>query len=135
MKSEIQKDLVKAMKARDKELTSILRLALSELVQAEKAGEQLTAEAEIKTLKGYKKKLGKALDCFSGDRLEALKKEYEIVSSYLPQEASEEEVREVVLEVLSSTKERKIGPLIGQIMKKTNSDGKTISKILKEELK
>lgn len=136
MKSKIQEDMRTAMKARDKESTSFLRLILSEIVLAEKSRGRDSTEEELQaTLKSYKKGLKKALSSFTGERLEVLQREVDLVSSYLPQESSEKEIMLAIAEVLGATEERSLGPLIGQVMKKVNSDGKTVSAFLREALK
>lgn len=136
----MNEDLKTAMKAKDKERLSVLRMLLSELKYAAAAVNvhQELPEAEVlKVISAYHKRLTKSLDDFpEGERRDQVRAELKIVEDYLPQKASVDEVRKAVLKVLAGTSDRTFGPLMKEVLSLLGDagDGKVVSQVLKEEL-
>ena len=140
MKLEIiQKEMVAAMKARDKErketisalVAAVKKLAIDE-GKREDIPEELVDRAVLKELKTVKEQM----DTCPDDRVE-LKEEYQnryrIISEFAPKMMSEDEIKEVLTTKFAevvATKNK------GQIMKavmaelKGKADGKTINQVV-----
>ena len=128
LKEQINEDIKSAMKAKEKERLSVLRLILSEIKYAQAAVNvhQDLPEADVqKVIASYHKRLTKSLDDFpAGDKRDQIRAEIAIVEEYLPKK------------VLSSTTDRTFGPLMKQVLAKLggSGDGRLVSEILKERL-
>ena len=140
LKERINEDLKKAMKARDKERTSVLRMLLSEIkyTQAAVNVHAELPEAEVLKVVGlYHKRMLKSLDDYpEGEKRDQIRSELGIVDEYLPKRASRAEVELVVDEVLRGTEDREFGPLMKQVLARlgTAADGKVVSEVLKPRL-
>ena len=140
LKERLGEDLKTAMKARDKDRTSVLRMLLSELKYAQAAinvHQELPEDEVVKVVTSYQKRLTKSLEDFpEGERREQIRAELAIVDDYLPKRAGPEEVSRIVDEILSGTDERAFGPLMKTVMARLGmaGDGKLVSQVLKERL-
>ena len=140
VKERITEDLKTAMKARDKERTSVLRMVLSELKYAQAAVNvhlDLPDDEATKVVTTYHKRLAKSIDDFpEGERRDAIRSEMKIVEDYLPKRAGADDVKKVVEQVLSSTSDRTFGPLMKEVLNRlgASGDGKLVSQILKDRL-
>jgi len=140
LKDQLANDIKVAMKAKEKLRTSVLRMLLSEMKYAQVSGsshEELDEASELKVLQTYHKRLDKSLIDFKGTANEqSVRDELKIVEEYLPKKASEQEVKEAIKAVMSSTEDRQFGTLMKQVLSKlgTSADGKIVSKLLKESL-
>ena len=140
LKERINEDLKTAMKAKDKERTSVLRMLLSEVKYAAAAvnvhAEQ-SDEDVLKIVALYQKRLTKSLDDYpEGEKRDDIRRELRIVDDYLPKKAGLDEVKKVVDEVLSGTSDRTFGPLMKEVLARLGGagDGKVISQVLKDKL-
>ena len=136
---KIQDDVKVAMKAREKEKVSVLRMILSELKYelAKMEAAELTDDQTIKICSTYYKRLDKSLADFPlEEQQNKIKAEMLIVESYLPKKASEEEVATYVEQMLASSDEKNFGILMKGVMAHFGkaADGKTISKVLKAKM-
>lgn len=140
LKERINEDLKTAMKAKDKDRTSVLRMLLSELKYAQAAvnvHQELPDDEALKVVSSYHKRLTKSLDDYpEGERRDAIRTELKIVDDYLPKKAGADEVKKIVEQVLSGTAERNFGVLMKDVMGRLggSGDGKLVSQILKEHL-
>src|SRR5690606_31711495 len=140
LKERINEDLKAAMKSKDKDRTSVLRMLLSEIKYAQAAVNvhQDLPEAEVlKVVTAYHKRLTKSLgDYPEGERRAAVQKEITLVEEYLPKKAGADEVRQVVDQVLAATTERTFGPLMKEVLARLGdaADGKVVSQVLKDRL-
>lgn len=141
---ELNQDMKVAMKAKDKEKLSTIRMLKSAL-QTEQInkGEELTEEDELTILSREKKQRVESLNEFKAagreDLILKLEKELEVVDHYLPAQLGEEEVRGIVQETISETNAssmKDMGKVMGALMPKVKgkADGNLVSKIVKEEL-
>ena len=143
LKEQINADLKTAMLARNAFETTVLRgLKASILDEEVKLGkrEEGLNDAEIETLVAREvKKRKEAANLLDAERAENELKEAEILSKYLPEMASEEEIRAAVKDEISTMGEvsiKQMGAIIGKMKAKfgNSADGAVLAKIVKEEL-
>lgn len=140
LKERINEDLKTAMKAKDKDRTSVLRMLLSEVKYAQAAvnvHQDLPDDEVLKVVSSYHKRLTKSLDDYpEGERRDAIRTEIKIVDDYLPKKAGADEVKKVVEQVVAGTSERNFGILMKDVMARLGGagDGKLVSQILKDRL-
>lgn len=140
----INEDVKTAMKARDKEKLSVLRMLKSALQNEQiKKGTELNEEEELSVLSREMKQRRDSLTEFKNanrqDLVEKLENEIIIVESYLPKQLTEEELQSIVQEVIASvnaTSTSDFGKVMGAIMPKVKgkADGNAVNRIVKEQL-
>ena len=143
LKEQINADLKTAMLARNAFETTVLRglkaSILDEEVKLGKRGEGLNND-EIETLVAREvKKRKEAAGLLDEERAKNELKEAEILSKYLPEMASEDEIREAVKAEISAMGEvsiKQMGAIIGKMKAKfgNSADGAVLARIVKEEL-
>lgn len=144
MKDMLLNDLKEAMRNKDelkKDTVTMLRAAI---LQIEKDEQRLLNDEEIQVVvsKEVKKRKESIDDFIKGDRMdivESINKEIDILSKYLPEQLTEEQVRNLVKESIISTgatTPRDMGKVMQDLRPKTNgkADGKLVSDIVKELL-
>lgn len=134
MIEQISKQINESRKAKDTFRTKVLSSIKTELLYNSKSNKPVE---DIATIKSYKKKLVKGLQAYpEGEQRSLLEKEIEIISEFLPKEASEETIRTVTKSVLEKTDEMNKGKLIGLILKTLNGevDGSLVAKIVSQEI-
>ena len=143
LKEQMNADLKTAMLARNAFETTVLRgLKASILDEEVKLGkrEEGLNDAEIETLVAREvKKRKEAANLLDAKRAENELKEAEILSKYLPEMASEEEIRAAVKAEISAMGEvsiKQMGAIISKMKAKfgNSADGAVLAKIVKEEL-
>lgn len=143
LKEQINADLKTAMLARNAFETTVLRgLKASILDEEVKLGkrEEGLNYTEIETLVAREvKKRKEAASLLDEERAENELKEAEILSKYLPEMASEEEIRAAVKDEISIMGEvsiKQMGTIIGKMKAKfgNSADGAVLAKIVKAEL-
>jgi|TARA_B100000497_G_scaffold11388_1_gene12941 uncharacterized protein YqeY len=132
------------MRERNKEKTSTLRMALSELKKEEiDRREEITNEDSIKILQRMIKQRKESKTQFlDAGRSELANKENEeilILQDFLPEQLSEEAIKVIVLEAISETQAKEpqdMGKVMGALKSKIkgNADMGIVSKIVKENL-
>lgn len=136
--------MIAAMKAKDKEKLSTIRMLKSAL-QTEEINKQaeLTEEEELTILAREKKQRVESLNEFKAatrqDLVDKLIKEIAIVDNYLPAQLGEEEIRTIVQETIAQTQAssmKDMGKVMGALMPKVKgkADGTIVSSVVKEEL-
>ena len=140
LKNRLQADLNEARKAREKLRTLVLSTTLSELRnrEIEMGGEADDAEAISVITRAVKRRNEAAEQMAAGGRQDLADREgreAEILSSYLPEGLSEEEVRGIVREILAEVP-KELGPVMGKLMPRLRGrfDGKEANRIVREEL-
>ena len=140
LKDRINDDLKTAMKARNQEVTGVLRMILSEIKYAA-AQTNVHAELDEATLEkivtSYHKRLTKSLEEYpQGDARTKIEGEIKIVEAYLPKKAGPDEVAKAIEEVLASSADRQFGTLMKAVMARLGGagDGKLVSELLKKKL-
>lgn len=136
----IQSDMYKAMKSSDKFKASTLRVALAKLKDKKiEKREDLNQNEEIKIIQNLVKQRKEAADIYEkNDRSELMKNEMDelkILSMYLPQMMSEQELNELIKEVISdvgATSMSDMGKVMPEVMKRSKgkADGKMTQTIV-----
>jgi len=162
LKQKIQQDLNQAIKSNQEVSRSTLRYLLSAILGKEKEKRykiskelkaakeseiieksQLTEEEIIDVVSSEVKKRREAIAAFEKGRREDLaqkeKSELEILSKYLPEQLSEEKIRDIVkaaVEKTGASQIKDMGKVMAAIMPrvKGKADGSLVSKIVKELL-
>ena len=144
MKEELLKALKEAMKNKDEIKKDTITLLRSAILQVEKDNQKQLSEDEMLAIvsKEVKKRKESIADYEKANRediVQKLKKEIEILSEYLPEQLSEEEIIKIVEEAINetgSTSPRDMGKVMQAIRPKTNgkADGKVVSQIVREKL-
>ena len=142
--AELNEDIKTAMKSRDKERLSVLRMIKSSLLNEEIAkGSELNSDEELTVLAREKKQRNESLEEFTkADRQDLvlkLENEIVIVDEYLPQQLSQEEVAALVKEAVRQTGASSMadmGKVMGALMPKVKgkADGNIVSSLVKSEL-
>lgn len=144
MKEELLQDLKEAMKNKEtlrKDTITMLRAAI---LQVEKDSRKTLNDDEIcaivaKEVKKRKESVKEYEDAGREDIAENLKKEIEILSKYLPEQLTEEEIRKMVEDAVKESgaaSPRDMGKVMSILRPKTagKADGKLVSDIVKERL-
>jgi len=134
-----------AMKAKDQTRLAALRAVKSELLLAKTSGgnAELNSEEEIKLLQKLVKQRKDSARIFQEQNREDLAEpelaQAKVLSEFLPEQMSEDEIRTIVQQVISETGASGMKNM-GKVMGRSNqlmagkADGRTISTIVKEEL-
>ena len=142
---DLSSALKDAMKAKDKPKLDAIRQIQTEIAKkkAEK-GEEVNDDLVLGVISSYVKKMIKAVEEYQslGDRgqemAEKIQFEIDFLSTYLPDQLSDEEVEKIVDEVLSELGDvdiSQMGRVIGAVMAKGDGiDGSIVSKIVKDKL-
>ena len=140
----IEEAVKSSLRERNKERTSTLRMALSELKKEEIDNKiELSNEDSIKILqrmiKQRKESMSQFLNAQRNDLAEKEESEIVILQDFLPEQMSEEDINKLVIEAINETdaKELKdIGKVMGFLKTKIqgNADMGIVSKLVKENL-
>ena len=140
----IEEAVRSSMRERNKERTSTLRMALSELKKEEIDNKiELSNEDSIKILqrmiKQRKESMSQFLNAQRNDLAEKEESEIVILQDFLPEQMGEEDINKLVIEAINETdaKELKdIGKVMGFLKTKIqgNADMGIVSKLVKENL-
>ena len=144
MLKQLQEELIIAMKAGEKAKMMGLRNIIGKLKASQiDKGETLTAEESLKILKSAAKQLNESIDQYQkGGREELAEKEafeLTLLEKYLPEQLSEEIIREtvnIIIKKTGSESMQDMGKVMGAVMKELagSADGKMVQKIVREEL-
>lgn len=140
----VEEAVKSAMRERNKEKTSTLRMALSELKKEEiDRREEITNADSIKILqrmiKQRKESKAQFLDAARSELADKENEEILILQDFLPEQLSEEAIKIIVLETISETQAKEpqdMGKVMGALKSKIkgNADMGIVSKIVKENL-
>ena len=142
----LQSDMTAAMKAKDADTLSTLRMLKAALMEAKTKKPKdatLSAEEEIEVLQRYAKKRRESIEEFRRlgalERIPREEQEMEITQRYLPQAMSEAELAAVVREAIAAsgaTSAKDMGKVIGAVMAqvKGRAEGGTVSRLVKSAL-
>lgn len=144
MKEELLKDLKEAMRNKDELKKNTVTCLRAAILQVEKDTLKELTEDEMSAIvsKEVKKRKESISDYIKGGRediVEQLNKEIEILSKYLPEQLTHEEIENLVKEAIDSTganSPRDMGKVMQYLRPKTagKADGKEISDIVKNIL-
>ena len=147
LKQKLQEELKQAMLAKDVLKTSVLRLLLSAInyyeIQKGGAGYEATDEDVLSVIQKEAKQRKDSIEQFQKanrpELVEKETKELKMLQVYLPQQMSEDQIREIVKQTISeigATSVAEMGKVMGALMPKVKgkADGGLVSKIVKEQL-
>ena len=146
LQDQIMDALKTAMKAKDSVALASLRAVKSAILLAQTesgAKEDLTQEQELKILQKLVKQRKDSAALFLEQNREDLANpevaQAEIIAQFLPEQMSEEDIKQVVIQVISQTGAsgmKDMGKVMGMASKQLagKADGKTISTIVKSLL-
>jgi len=140
----IEEAVKSSMRERNKDRTSTLRMALSELKKEEIDNKiELSNEDSIKILqrmiKQRKESMSQFLNAQRNDLAEKEESEIVILQDFLPEQMSEEDINKLVIEAINETDAKEpqdIGKVMGFLKTKIqgNADMGVVSKLVKENL-
>ncbi|MGD2105652.1 MAG: GatB/YqeY domain-containing protein [Anaerolineae bacterium] len=149
LKEQLQRDLKDALRAGDRQRKRVIRMALTELTNAEirhgmQSGEAALDEKDaIAVLQKQARQRQETIDELEEvDRPDLLNEEREelaILKGYLPEELPREEIADQarrVIEEVDATSMRDMGPVMGRLMSelKGRADGHTVNEVVRELL-
>ena len=144
MLDQLQEELKIAMKAGEKAKMMGLRNIIGKIKAAQiDKGETLTNEESLKILKTAAKQLKESIDQYQkGGRDDLAEKEafeLTLLEKYLPEQLSEEQIRQTVKNIVKNTgtgSMQDMGKVMGATMQELagSADGKIVQKIVQEEL-
>mgnify|MGYP005648519401 FL=1 len=140
----IEEAVKSSMRERNKDRTSTLRMALSELKKEEIDNKiQLSNQDSIKILqrmiKQRKESMSQFLNAQRNDLAEKEESEIVILQDFLPEQMSEDDINKLVIEAINETDAKEpqdIGKVMGFLKTKIqgNADMGVVSKLVKENL-
>jgi hypothetical protein len=141
---QVDKDMIKALKGGDKDRLTVLRGLKSDLKYKKiEVGEELTDEQALETLASAAKKRRESIEQFrAGGREDLVKSEefeLEVISSYLPKQLTEEELRqmaETAIKEVGADSPKQMGLVMKALMPriKGRADGKLVNRLISELL-
>jgi uncharacterized protein len=140
----IRKDMFQALKEGKTLKSDILKMALAEIKNAQKASEKDLEESDIeKILRKEVKKIKDSIEQFEkmgrDDLVKKEKEQLEVLNQYLPELLGEDEVRKVVeekIKQMGAESMRDTGKVMGVVMKELDgkAEGNTVKTIVQELL-
>ncbi len=145
LKEQIESDTKEAMKARDSERVSALRMVSSAIKNKmiEVRPNELTDDDVIGVLKKLSKQRKDSIEQFQkagrDDLVEKEQRELSVLEKYLPEQMSEAQINEIVDSCIAETgasSMKDMGKLMGAVTAKTkgSADNKLVSQIVKSKL-
>jgi uncharacterized protein len=136
---QVQDDVRTAMKARDRERASALRLIVDVLQQDAKMGKG----DEVAVLQRERKKRVEAAEAYENagraEQAASERFEAELIEGYLPQQLSDEELGELVEAAVTetgATEQKQMGQVMSALMPRLGgrADGKRVSAAVRQKL-
>ena len=144
MREKILNDLVSAMKNQDKETLTVLRMVkgamqLEEINKKQELNDEDVVAVLSKQIKTRKESIVEFEKAGRNDLVTQTQSEIDILSKYMPEQLSEEEVLKVIDEAFDTLKPEKpsdMGKLMGFVTPKLKgkADMSFVSKTIKEKL-
>ena len=144
MKEQLLQDLKEAMKEKDTIKKDAITMLRASILQVEKDTQKTLNDDEIcaivaKEVKKRKESLKEYEEANREDIVESLKREIEVLSKYLPEQLTKEEIEKLVEQAIvesQATSMRDMGKVMSILRPKTagKADGKLVSDIVKEKL-
>ncbi len=144
LKEKLQDDLKSSMKNKDTIRKSVITLVRAAIKQYEvdnriELGDDEVIEIISKQLKQRKDSLVEFEKAGRDDLIEETKSEIQVLEEYLPQQLSEEELEQIVIETIAqvgATSMKDMGKIMSTIKPKTagRADGRKINELVKKNL-
>lgn len=144
MVEQLNKDMIEAMKNKDKDKLTVIRMVKASLKQEEidhkkEINDELLIEVVNKQVKMRKDSIAEFEKGGRDDLVSKTQEEIDILMNYLPEQLSEEEVLEVInsiFEEVKPTGQKDMGKVMQEANKKLKgkADMKEVSTIIRERL-
>lgn len=144
LKERLLNDLKQSMKEKDTIKKSCVTMVRAAILQAEKDKKVELKDDEIVDIiaKQLKQRRDSLQDFKKADRqdlIEQTQKEIDVLTKYLPQQLSEDEIKQIVIETIrevGATSMKGMGKVMGAIMPKVKgkADGSLVNKFVKQYL-
>lgn len=144
LEEKINEDFKNSLKEKDEQKLTLLRMVKSALKNEEIQKKEKLSDEEIETvIKREIKKRKEAIELYQKGQREDLiqkeKAEIEILTNYLPEQMSEEEIKdkvEKIIQEMGAEGKEDFGKVMGKVMTelKGRADGSLVSKIVNELL-
>ena len=144
MVEQLEKDMIEAMKNKDKERLVVIRMVKASLKQEQKKkkkeiNDDLLIDVVNKQIKMRKDSITEFEKGNRQDLINKTQKEIDVLMAYLPEQLDEKEVLNIIDEIFSEVKptsQKDMGTIMGlaQAKLKGKADMKTVSSIIKEKL-
>lgn len=144
LQENIDSDIVSSMKSKDEETVSVLRMLKSAIHNFQIASKKEPQDADIvgviqEQIKSRKDSIGLYRKGNRQELADKEQKEIEILSKYLPEQMSEDDISAVVKKAVAETDATSIqdmGKVMGKVMPelKGKADGSMVSEVVKSEL-
>lgn len=144
LNDRLTEDMKQAMKDKDKLKLSVIRMVRSAIKNAEIESKSTLSDDEIITvlnreLKQRRDSLQEFKNAGREDLVEGLLAEIEILHQYLPEQLSEQELKDIIQSVINevgATSKKDMGKVMGALIPKINgrADGKLASQLVQEYL-
>jgi uncharacterized protein YqeY len=141
---QLDQDMKAAMKQKDKETLSTIRMVRSAIkkVEIDKRGElsdDQALEVLVREIKQRKDSLQEYEKAGREDLASKEKREIEILSAYLPAQLTEEELLEIVKKAIAdtgATSKKEMGKVMGVVvpLTKGRADGKKVNQLVQQLL-
>lgn len=139
---KLTEDMKSCMKTGNRTKLDVVRMLLADIKNAKindpkEPGRDRTETEVVAIISAYHKAISKTVAEYPVEKQQALKDELMIVEEYLPKRLSNDELSSAIRLELGSTAERNFGILMKQLQTKfgAQTDGKTLSEVLKDALK
>lgn len=141
---QIEQDMKSAMRQKDKQVLSTLRL-LRATIKKEEIDKRTTFNDEqildviVRAIKQRKDSVAEYSKAGREDLAEKEQNEIEILTRYLPKQLSESELRALIqetIEAVGAKTKKDLGKVMGAILPKVKgkADGKTVNQLVREYL-
>ncbi len=144
MVEQLEKDMIEAMKNKDKERLVVIRMVKASLKQEQidrkkEINDDLLIDVVNKQIKMRKDSISEFEKGNRQDLINKTQKEIDVLMAYLPEQLDEKEVLNIIDEIFSEVKptsQKDMGTIMGlaQAKLKGKADMKTVSSIIKEKL-
>jgi len=138
---DLSREVVNAYKSGDTKKRVFLQTLKAALIKAQKdSGKELSSDAEIRVLKSeLKMREQSKTDFKKGEREDLVKdveEEIELLKNYLPEQVSDEKIREVAKKAIGKLESPDFGQAMRAVMTelKNQADGSRVANIVKEQL-
>ena len=144
MIEKLEKDMIDSLKNKEKERLTVIRevksaMKLAQIDQKKEINEELLTEVVSKAIKTRKESIKEFEKGARQDLIDKTNFEIEVLSEYLPEQLSEEEIRKIVdeaFEKVNPTSMKDMGKIMGTVtpLLKGKADMGEVSSIIKEKL-
>ena len=144
MVEQLEKDMIEAMKAKEKERLTVIRMVKAALKQEQidhkkEINDELLIDVVNKQIKMRKDSIAEFEKGNRQDLVDATQAEIDILMTYLPEQLSSEEVEKIIEEIFAEVKpegQKDMGKVMkeAQAKLKGKADMKEVSTIIREKL-